>query len=197
MVVGIDEAGRGPWAGPLVAAAVSLDRIGHEHLISIGVTDSKKLTPKVRESLLKDIRINAKSIGIGWASAKEIDKVGLTESTKLAMERAISCMVGPISKVIVDGNYNYFQKSNNLSEYLSVEIKGDVIHPEISAASIVAKVFRDRYMNYVERIYPGYGFSNHKGYGVMSHRRAIELLGPSKIHRQSFSPIREIILNLS
>jgi ribonuclease HII len=182
MLVGIDEVGRGSWAGPLVAAAVLLDNPID------GLTDSKLITSKKRIVLSNQILMSAKDYGIGWVSAEEIDAIGLTKSVSLAMERAISKIKNNYEKIIIDGNYNY------LKDYKNVEtlIKADLLIPSVSAASIIAKVARDNYMKEKSLDYPGFGFDKNVGYGTKQHLEALNKYGLTDIHRKSFKPMSSI-----
>jgi len=176
-VAGIDEAGRGPLAGPVVAAAVILDP---NHLIE-GLMDSKVLTEKKREALFNEIMANALAYGIGWASAEEIDAVNILQATFLAMRRAKQQLKIAPTLVLVDGNQD--PKLNCPTQTI---VRGDSLIPAISAASILAKVTRDRWMRQIEQQYPGYGFAQHKGYPTLAHKKAIFRLGLTEIHRKSF-----------
>ncbi len=180
MIVGIDEVGRGCWAGPVVAGAVLL----REPLP--GLRDSKKLTKLARERLDAAIRVAATAYGLGWVDAAELDRVGLTEAVRLAMRRAFAVITAPYERIIIDGNHNYFAGVPG-SEAL---VGGDNLVPAISAASIIAKVARDRYMAEMSLRYPGYGFEKHVGYGTAAHLAAIKLQGLCQLHRHSFKPVR-------
>lgn len=180
MTVGVDEVGRGCWAGPLVAGAVILGE-------SIkGLKDSKLLTKKQREKLDAEIRVSALAYGLGWVSAEEIDRVGLTEAVRLAMERALACIELEYEQIIIDGNYNFFPDNPKCVAL----IDADNSVPAVSAASIIAKVARDRYMAEIARKYPGYGFEKHVGYGTTEHQLAIEANGLTELHRRCFKPIQ-------
>jgi len=183
MIVGVDEVGRGCWAGPLVAGAVLLAEP------IPGLKDSKKLSKKQRESLDAIIRERAISFGLGWVGPTEIDTLGLTASVRLAMQRATEQIVGPYDALIIDGNYNFLPE-NPLSSCL---IKADDSVPAVSAASIIAKVARDRYM--AERVaeHPGYGFEKHVGYGMAQHSAALKEFGITILHRRSFAPIKALL----
>lgn len=183
--VGVDEAGRGPLAGPLVAAAVVLpDR----HKIK-GLSDSKLLNIQSRKKIAAEIRSNALNIGIGWASEKYIDRYGLTMATRRAMKCALSEINIPCARILIDGNYNYLSKSKNVI----CKIGGDGEIESIMAASIIAKVARDNYMRKVASLFPEYGFETHVGYGTAEHRKRIKALGPCVLHRRSFSPVAEVL----
>lgn len=180
MIVGIDEVGRGCMAGPLVAAAVVLERPIR------GLKDSKKLTRAQREVFDAKIRAKALAYGVGWVMPDELDAVGLTQAVRLAMERALEAISIPYERVIIDGNYN-FLKHHEKTETL---IKADDLVPAVSAASIIAKVARDNWMIAASETYPGYGFESHVGYCTAAHRAAVEALGVSDIHRMTFAPVR-------
>lgn len=185
MILGIDEVGRGPWAGPLVVGAVVLG--GRE---IAGLTDSKKLTKKRREILYEEIYADASGVGIGWVSAPEIDTLGLSESLRLATKRAVRQITAPFHEVIIDGTIN-FLADTPLEHYVTTLKKADLLVPSVSAASIVAKVARDRYMAEQDDLYEGYSFGAHVGYGTAAHRTAIEQRGVTPLHRLSFAPLRK------
>lgn len=178
-VCGVDEAGRGPWAGPVVAAAVVLD----PHNIPSGLNDSKKLTEAKREALFPVIMQSA-LVGVGAASTEEIDEINILQATYLAMSRAVAALDPQPAFALVDGN-----RAPPLSIRVQTIIEGDAISLSIAAASIVAKVTRDRTMHEIEALHPGYGFSSHKGYGTPVHAEALQRLGPCPVHRKSFSPV--------
>ena len=185
-ICGIDEAGRGPWAGPVVAAAVILPR--QKNISSgrpKGLDDSKKLTAEAREELAAEIRACA-IVGIGTASVEEIDTLNILRASHLAMQRAFEALPEAPVAALVDGNM-----APDLPCPVEWVIDGDVIVPIISAASIIAKVERDRMMVEFCAQYPGYAFAKHKGYGTPEHQRALAELGPCPIHRRSFKPVRE------
>lgn len=186
ILAGVDEAGRGPLAGPVVAAAVILDRSR-----SIpGLADSKKLSPGARQRLDAEIRSHAIAWAIGVAEVPEIDRLNILQATFLAMQRAVSALQVLPSEVRVDGNRApRFGKA----EVITI-IGGDGTEPSISAASILAKVHRDRLMIALDQEYPDYGFAGHKGYGTRAHLQALSRLGPSPAHRRSFSPVRQMRL---
>lgn len=185
MILGIDEAGRGPWAGPLVVAAVVL---GATQIT--GLDDSKKLTKKRRESLEKEIVAHASAYGLGWVSAKELDELGMSEALRLATRRAVEQIHVPYHEIIIDGTVNFLAGTTK-GCYVTTMPKADALIPSVSAASILAKVARDRYMAEQDKIYPGYGFRQNAGYGVAAHREAIEYLGVTPLHRLSFAPLRK------
>lgn len=185
MIIGIDEVGRGCWAGPLVAAAVGLE---DSHNI-VGLADSKKLSKKLRENIDQQIRSETKQIGIGWVWPKEINKFGLTKSVKLAMQRAVDQIELVDYKIIIDGNINYLKKLPNTESIIRADGQIDCV----SAASIIAKVARDEYMEKISKEYPNYHFEKHVGYGTALHIRALETHGITPIHRTSYKPIQELI----
>lgn len=183
MILGIDEVGRGPWAGPLVVGAVVLGGIE----IS-GLTDSKKLTKKRRIELDAEIRKKASSYGLGWVEAGEIDEIGLSKALVLATKRAVVQIKAPYHEIIIDGTVNFLRDTNK-ADYVKVLKKADLLIPSVSAASIIAKVARDNFMEQINKIYPDYGFASHVGYGTAKHRQAIEILGVTPLHRLSFKPL--------
>lgn len=184
MILGIDEAGRGPWAGPLVVGAVVL---GCE---IDGLDDSKKLTKRRREALEPQIFTQAKAAATGWVSAKELDEIGMSEALRLATRRAVEQIHVPYHEIIIDGTVNFLRGTNH-EKYVTTLPKADALIPSVSAASIIAKVGRDRYMTALDNDYPGYGFASHAGYGVAKHRAAIDILGVMPEHRLSFAPLQK------
>lgn len=191
-LIGIDEAGRGPLAGPVVAAAVLLPDRPLPELA--GVRDSKKLTPKGRERLFPLIR-SAARVGVGWALPEEIDRVNILQATFLAMRRALERLrlaPGESPWALVDGN----QPVPGLSLRQKTVVGGDNLSLAIAAASVVAKVVRDRWMVVLESRHPGYGFAKSKGYGSAEHMEALRRLGPSPAHRRSFHPVSELTLHV-
>ena len=185
MILGIDEAGRGPWAGPLVVGAVIL---GGKQID--GLTDSKKLSKKRREELYDIIKTEAVATATGWVSASELDKVGMSEALRLATRRAVEQINVPYSEIIIDGVVNFLSDTGK-GRYVQTMKKADLLVPSVSAASILAKVERDRFMAEQDELYPGYGFGAHAGYGVAKHRAAIEELGVTPLHRLSFAPLQK------
>jgi ribonuclease HII len=185
-VAGIDEAGRGPLAGPVVAAAVIL----RPRRRIEGIADSKVLTPEERASLAIVIRREALCFGIGWADRAEIDALNILQATFLAMRRALLAMTMVPNHVLVDGNRLPCLEGLGWSMTARAIISGDATQPAISAASILAKTARDNYMNQMDALYPGYSFATHKGYGTPDHQRLLELHGPCPLHRRSFAPVR-------
>lgn len=185
IIVGIDEVGRGCWAGPLVAGAVILRKPVE------GLRDSKKLTKRRREQLSIQIEQSALAIGLGWVWPEEIDTMGITIAVKTAMQRALAEVTLGYDELIIDGNYNFFP-DNSRARAL---IKADDSVPAVSAASIVAKVARDAYMQEIGGHYPDYGFDKHVGYGTALHIEKLHLHGVSAIHRKSYKPIRALLYN--
>ena len=185
-ILGIDEVGRGPWAGPLVVGACVLGDTQID-----GLTDSKKLTAKKREALAPTIREKA-SVGLGWVSAEELDKIGMTAALCKACREAVKQIHVPFHEIIIDGTIN-FLRDTPLASHVQVLTKADLLVPEVSAASIVAKVARDEYMYKLAEKYPGYGFEKHVGYGTAAHRKALEELGVCPEHRKSFKPIAALL----
>lgn len=186
MIVGIDEVGRGPWAGPLVVGAVVLGDAVIE-----GLTDSKKLTKTRREELSREILEKAASYGLGWVEASELDEIGLSAALTLATKRALEQITVPYHEIIIDGTVN-FLKDTGKGSFVTTMKKADLLISAVSAAAIIAKVARDDYMSECEESYPGYGFSSHVGYGTTKHRAAIERQGITSEHRRSFAPIKRL-----
>jgi ribonuclease HII len=186
-VAGVDEAGRGPLAGPVVAAAVILRRGQRID----GVADSKTLDPQERTRLSAIIRRDALCFGIGWADRAEIDALNILQATFLAMRRAVLAMALVPDHLLVDGNR--LPNLTGLGSHLTARaiIGGDATSPAISAASILAKTARDDYMNQMDTLYPQYAFASHKGYCTPTHQRLLALHGPCPLHRQTFAPVRE------
>lgn len=190
-ILGIDEVGRGPLAGPLVIGAVILP--DKEQPWFPELRDSKKLTPKKREAL-NEIILKESTTSLGWVSSEEIDKIGISEALKLATRRAvkkIQLQKTPFNQIIIDGNIN-FLKNTPLEKYTSNIIKGDDKIREISSASIIAKVARDTYMKELAKKYPEYHFEKHIGYGTKTHIEAINNHGLTPEHRLSFEPCKSI-----
>ncbi len=182
-VCGVDEAGRGPLAGPVVAAAVILD----PNNLPQGLNDSKVLSHEIRELLMNDILVTSRT-GIGIAEPEEIDRANILGATMIAMQRAVAALPIIPEAALIDGN-----KAPPLPCPAQTLIKGDARCLSIAAASIVAKVTRDRLMTEADKRYPGYGFAGHKGYGTEIHRAKILELGPSPIHRRSFNPVKMMV----
>lgn len=183
-VAGIDEAGRGPWAGPVVAAAVVLNR----EAIPAGLNDSKKLSAKKRDQLFEQINATAQ-VGIGQASVDEIDQRNILNATYLAMTRAVAALPTLPDHLLIDGN----QLPDDLPCPAEAVIKGDGKSLSIAAASIIAKVTRDRIMANLARSFPAYGWERNAGYGTAQHREALNLVGVSPHHRRSFAPIHRLM----
>lgn len=183
MILGIDEVGRGPWAGPLVIGAVVLGGVTID-----GLTDSKKLSKKRREEFDVMIRDQAAGFGLGWVHAHEIDEVGLSEALRLATRRAVEQVTAPYHEIIIDGTINFLADTTK-GRYVTTMKKADLLVPSVSAASIIAKVARDNYMAEQDGIHPGYKFTSHVGYGTAAHRAAIDELGVTPLHRLSFAPL--------
>ena len=183
-VCGVDEAGRGPWAGPVSAGAVIL----HKRRVPKGLNDSKKLTARQREGLEIEIKARAVAWGVGFASVEEIGALNILHATGLAMRRAIEALHTPAAYALVDGNYAF-----PLPCPVKTVVGGDGLSCSIAAASILAKVARDRLMAELDKVYPGYGFAAHKGYGAPRHIQALRELGPCPIHRTTWAPIRAVM----
>lgn len=186
MIVGIDEVGRGPWAGPVVVAAVGLGGKSIE-----GLTDSKKLSKKKRDILSLEIKQEATCIGIGWVSARDIDRIGMSAALKLAAKRAIGQIdTSDIEQIIIDGTIRLLDDPR-----VTTMKQADLLVPSVSAASIIAKVARDSYMASCDSVFPGYNFGKHAGYGTALHQAALQKLGPCPIHRMSFAPLAALTPN--
>ena len=183
LIAGIDEAGRGPWAGPVVSAAVILN----DKNIPDGLNDSKKLSEKKRLSLYSSI-YNFHSVGVGISSIEEIDSMNVLQATFLSMKRAVEDLNPQPEYIIIDGNLD-----PGLNFKTKCIIKGDSISISIAAASVVAKVTRDNLMLKLDKEFPNYNLKKNKGYGTAEHRNALELHGPCKYHRKSFSPINKML----
>ena len=195
LILGIDEVGRGPWAGPLVIGACALKPRFDESGNSVEsekwqekLADSKKLTAKKREELNEEIQEKAVSFGLGWVPANELDEIGLSEALKLAARRAVAEIKIEPTEIIIDGTQN-FLKGTEHEEKVTVLKKADDKIKEVSAASIIAKVARDNYMVELAKKYPEYGFEKHVGYGTAKHKAALEAHGPCPEHRFSFRPV--------
>jgi ribonuclease HII len=190
LIAGIDEAGRGAWAGPVVAAAIilPLDRPDLTSALN-GVNDSKQLPARERERLSEIISRVAVSIGVGGAGPGEVDRDGLIAATRAAMQRAVAMLQPQPEALLID--------AVNLQSLISIPQRflnyGDSISLSIAAASIVAKVSRDRAMTVLDSRYPGYGFAQHKGYGTAVHRAALEQIGVSEVHRASYAPVKALL----
>ncbi|MFO2783711.1 ribonuclease HII [Legionella pneumophila serogroup 1] len=182
LMAGVDEVGRGPLAGAVVTAAVILKKPID------GLTDSKKLSPKQRNLLVIRIKEEALAFAYGRAEVEEIDQLNIHHATLLAMRRAVEALPIQPDNVLVDGAF-----TPQLNMPCKAIVQGDSLIPEISAASILAKVLRDEEMVALDKIYPGYGFAEHKGYATPVHKEALMRLGPCKIHRRSYSPVADLI----
>ena len=184
IICGVDEAGRGPLAGPVFAAAVILDAARP----IAGLADSKKLTPKARERLAEEIRSKACAWAVASADVAEIDRLNILQATLLAMRRAVELLAVPADYAIVDGN-----QMPRLAIPGHAIVAGDATQPSISAASILAKTARDALMCALDAQHPGYGFSRHMGYATAEHLYNLQRLGPCEVHRKSFAPVRELL----
>jgi ribonuclease HII len=184
LVAGVDEAGRGPLAGPVVAAAVMLDELQP----IAGLADSKALSPRKRERLAEEIRARALCCCVAQASVEEIDRLNILQATLLAMRRAVEGLRLPPHRVVVDGN-----RVPLLPMPVAAIVKGDAKVAAISAASILAKVERDRLCGELHEAWPAYGFEGHKGYPTAAHLEALRRHGPCAAHRRSFGPVREVL----
>lgn len=183
MIIGVDEAGRGPLAGPVVAAAVVLCEQG-----IIGLDDSKKLSAKRRATLETEIKATCQW-AVGIADVEEIDRINILQATMMAMIRAVEALGIEPAQILVDGN-----RLPQWRYTATAVIGGDAIHPCISAASIIAKEHRDRIMIAADADYPGYNWASNKGYGAAAHMAALRTLGPTPLHRKSFAPVAQMIL---
>ena len=181
-MAGVDEVGRGALFGPVVAAAVVLSDTAREELAALGVTDSKRLSSQRREQLVEPIKAFAIAWSIGMASVHDIDRINILQATFLAMQRAIRRLSQRPNLCLVDGNHEI----PRLELPQKAIVQGDQKYLEIAAASILAKVWRDILIVRLDRRYPGYGLASNKGYGSVAHRQAIQDLGPTPQHRQSF-----------
>lgn len=185
-ICGVDEAGRGPLAGPVVAAAVILKKDARIK----GLNDSKKLTKKMRDKLVDEIKLNSEAVGVCFVSNEEIDTINILRATRQAMISAVENLKVTPDYVLID--------AIDLQDYLKQPsegiIKGDMLSASIAAASIIAKVTRDNYMDMIHKYYPEYGFNKHKGYPTKKHIEAIKRYGITPIHRKTFKPIKEMLL---
>ena len=184
LVAGVDEAGRGPLAGPVYAAAVILDPAR----LVMGLADSKTLSAARRDALALEIRAHALCWALGMATVEEIDRLNILQASLLAMTRAVAALSMAPSLALVDGN-----RAPSLECTVRTIVGGDASEPAISAASILAKVARDAVMCSLDTLYPGYGFARHKGYPTAAHVSALEQLGVSPVHRRSFGPVRRLL----
>jgi len=186
-VCGVDEAGRGPWAGPVSAGAVILD----PRRVPKGLDDSKKLTAATREALEVQIKAKALAWGVGFASVEEIWELNILHATGLAMCRAIEALAVQPVYALVDGNYRF-----KLPCEVKTVVGGDGKSKSIAAASILAKVARDRLMREMDAVYPGYGFASHKGYNAPVHVEALVSMGPCEIHRRAWRPVKMVLAGI-
>lgn len=189
LVAGLDEAGAGPWAGPVAAGCVVLDPKRLDALV--GVYDSKQISEKKREAMVPRIEDNVLAFAVGLASPEEIDRINIRQACLLAMKRALAAVeekLGPSQHLLIDA-----RKLDGVACPQSAIIRGDASSLSIAAASILAKVHRDRLMVDAAERYPAYGFERHKGYGTADHKQALLEHGPCPLHRRSFSPIRELL----
>lgn len=184
LVAGVDEVGRGPLAGPVYAAAVILDP---RDPIS-GLDDSKRLSPARRAAVEPEIQSRSLAWALGWASVEEIDRINILQASLLAMRRAVASLDPSPQRVLVDGN-----RCPDLPCPVTAIPGGDRRVPAIAAASILAKVARDRLMEQMDLEFPGYGFARHKGYPTLEHRQALHRLGPCQVHRRTFAPVRVLL----
>ena len=178
LIAGVDEVGRGPLAGPVVAAAVILP---HDFDV-LGIDDSKKLSPKKREELAEVIKEKALAWSVGWVGPERIDEINILEATKEAMTQAVQGLSLQPDHVLIDGNFTV----RALALPQTAIVKGDANSTSIAAASILAKVTRDRYMEEMDAVYPGYAFASNKGYGTKAHYNGLNAQGPTPIHRRTF-----------
>lgn len=184
LVCGVDEAGRGPLAGPVYAAAVILDPLRP----IVGLDDSKKLSARRREALAVEIREKALAFGIAWATVEEIDSINILQATLLAMRRAVEALAVHPAEALIDGN-----RCPVLTIPARTIIRGDATEPAISAASILAKTARDAEMRRIHEAFPQYALDRHKGYDTAVHRAALQQHGPAIFHRRSFAPVRALL----
>ncbi|MBM3514024.1 MAG: ribonuclease HII [Alphaproteobacteria bacterium] len=187
VIAGIDEAGRGPWAGPVIAAAAILDPAALPKSLREGLDDSKALSPTLRDALYSEIeKSSAVAFGWGQADVEEIDRLNILSANDLAMSRALEALGRPVDHALVDGN-----RRPPLNCAVTAVVCGDALSLSIAAASIVAKVTRDRIMSKLAAEFPVYGWHTNKGYGTVDHRNALQLYGVTPHHRRSFAPVRE------
>jgi ribonuclease HII len=189
LLAGVDEAGRGPLAGPVMAAAVILDPRAPIR----GIRDSKLVEPREREALAVKIKQRALAWAVAWADVEEIDTLNILQATHLAMRRALLGLRLRPAHVQIDGNRCPSFAGLGLECTFEAIIDGDALHRSIGAASILAKTTRDAMMTQLDRLYPSYGFAVHKGYGTPQHCEVLLSLGPSPIHRRSFEPVRRAL----
>lgn len=190
LVMGIDEVGRGCWAGPLVAGAVILPpNLTLSKVRPWKLADSKVMSRAQRLLADQHIRKEALAFGLGWVSAQEVDQLGLTKAVQLAMQRAVDKINHDYDQIIIDGNYNFLPHE----PLASCLVKADATVPAVSAASILAKVARDTYMELIAEAFPAYGFDTNVGYGTSVHRKALQQHGVTQHHRTSYKPIKALL----
>jgi ribonuclease HII len=189
IVAGVDEVGRGPLAGPVVAAAVVLDA---RNPIP-GLRDSKALSESTRVALAREVRRHALGFALGFATVEEIDRLNILHAALLAMERAVARLPMTPDTILVDGNRAPAFATLPPATRIETIVRGDATVPEISAASIIGKVCRDRLLRRLHRRYPQYGFDSNKGYPTATHIEALERYGPTELHRASFAPVRRVM----
>jgi ribonuclease HII len=183
ITVGIDEVGRGCWAGPVVAGAVILNKP------IIGLRDSKKLTKRQRQKLAAEIHVEAVAVGLGWVAPSELDALGLSKAVQLAMQRALKQITLDYDEIIIDGNVNFLA----MNPKSKAVIQADDSVPAVSAASIIAKVARDNFMIKAATQHPVYDFDKHVGYGTAHHLEKLKLHGVCELHRLSFKPVKALL----
>ncbi len=184
VIVGVDEVGRGPLAGPVTAAAVRLNN----NFLSHELNDSKKLSKKKREKIFREI-INHSRFAISFSSVEEIDRYNILQASLLAMKRAVESLNIPSATILVDGKFTFDKNNKNIKTFIS----GDQVYPSIAAASIVAKVIRDRYMELIGKKFEVYDWGKNSGYGTKNHLLALNKFGATPFHRKSFSPVHKIL----
>jgi ribonuclease HII len=184
IIVGVDEVGRGPLAGPVTAAAVRLNN----NFLSHELNDSKKLSKKNREKIFREI-ITHSQFAISFSSVEEIDKYNILQASLLAMKRAVESLNIPNATILVDGKFTFDKNNKNIKTFIS----GDQVYPSIAAASIVAKVIRDRYMELIGKKFEVYDWGKNSGYGTKNHLLALNKFGATPFHRKSFSPVHKIL----
>ena len=185
IMIGVDEVGLGPLAGPVIAVAVILN----DNISLDKINDSKKLSSLQRESIFNQIIINSKC-AIGFATVSEIDKLNILQASLLAMKRSVESLKEKKAIILIDGKFSYDKNNENIKTF----IKGDQLYPSIAAASIIAKVVRDRYMTLMSEKYQNYGWDKNAGYGTKKHILAIKEYGITPAHRKSFAPIHNMLL---
>ena len=185
IIIGVDEVGRGPLAGPVTAAAVMFNSKNKINKIN----DSKKLSPRQREEIFNEIISNSK-FAIGFATVGEIDKLNILQASLRAMKRSVDSLKEKNATILIDGKFSFDSTNKNIKTF----IKGDQLYPSIAAASIAAKVVRDRYMTILSKKYQNYGWEQNAGYGTSKHIQALRMHGITPFHRKSFAPVHNILL---